>query len=243
MALPPLIEQRRIASILDKVDDVRSKRRIALEQLNSLAGAVFGEMFGNVSKNDRQWPISALGEIVTIRRGGSPRPIENYLGGEINWIKIGDGTRGSDIYIDECSEKITRAGLSKTVFLKAGSLIFANSGSLGFARILRVDGCIHDGWLSFEDIPETLIDKVFLLKALNSITQHFRDIAPSGTQPNLNTELMKNFRMILPPIELQMRFATVVRRLETMKGQYTEAVDELDALSTSVQARAFEGGL
>lgn len=157
-------------------------------------------MFGDAAKNDRCWPDEQMGNLLRIRRGGSPRPIENFLGGDINWIKIGDATHGSDIYLESCADKITRDGLKKTVFLKAGSLIFANCGvSLGFARILKVHGCIHDGWLSFEDIPEDKLEKMFLLKALNSITEHFRAIAPEGTQPNLNTGLMKSFRIILPP--------------------------------------------
>ena len=63
-------------------------------------------------------------------------------------------------------------------------MIFANCGvSLGFARIITFDGCIHDGWLAMEDIDERL-DKVFLLQALNQMTEHFRAIAPAGTQPN-----------------------------------------------------------
>lgn len=61
---------------------------------------------------------------------------------------------------------------------------------MGFARIINFDGCIHDGWLAMEDIDGRL-DKVFLLQALNQMTEHFRAIAPAGTHPNLNTSIIK----------------------------------------------------
>jgi type I restriction enzyme S subunit len=242
--LPPLAEQRRIAEVLDRAEALRAKRRAALAQLDSLTQSLFLDLFGDVATNDRRWPSERMEDLIKIRRGGSPRPIENYLGGDINWIKIGDGTQGSDIYLERCADKITKNGLKKTVFLKAGSLIFANCGvSLGFARILKIDGCIHDGWLSFEQIPEFKLDKLFLLKALNSITEHFRRIAPAGTQPNLNTSLMKNFRIVLPPITLQREFARRLVSVEKVKTAQRASLAELDALFASLQHRAFRGEL
>lgn len=242
--LPPLEEQKRIAEILDQAEELRRKRKGAIAQLDTLTQSIFLEMFGDVVKNQKNWKTDRMENLMRIRRGGSPRPIEKYLGGDINWIKIGDGTKGSDIYLESCAVKITRDGLSKTVFLKKGSLIFANCGvSLGFARILKIDGCIHDGWLSFDDIDEIKLDKLFLLKALNSITNHFRAIAPDGTQPNLNTGLMKNFLMILPPLSLQKEFAQKVEAVEELKKSHRTSLSELDALFASLQHRAFRGEL
>ncbi len=241
---PPLTEQRRIATVIDRAESLINLRLSALGELNLLTQSVFHKLFGDVAKNDKRWPTQPMGELITIRRGGSPRPIEKYLGGDINWIKIGDATRGSDIYLERCADKITKDGLKKTVFLKAGSLIFANCGvSLGFARILKIDGCIHDGWLSFENIPESKLDKLFLLKALNSITEYFRRIAPAGTQPNLNTNLMKRFRMILPPISVQREFANQVKKIEKLKEVQRTSLTRLETLFASVQERAFRGKL
>ena len=242
--LPPLAEQRRTVELLDRAEALRVKRRVALAQLDVLTQSLFYDLFGDTAQNDRNWPTARMGDLMQIRRGGSPRPIEKYLGGDINWIKIGDGTRGSDIYLESSVDKITRDGLNKTVFLKKGSLIFANCGvSLGFARILKIDGCIHDGWLSFEDIPEGKLDKLFLLKALNAVTEYFRATAPAGTQPNLNTGLMKNFRIILPPINLQLEFARRVVAVEKLKEAHRASLAEMDALFATLQHRAFQGEL
>ena len=244
LPLPIMDEQRRIAAILDKAEELRAKRRISLVEFDRLTQAIFFDLFGDPVENTKQWPKEKLGNVVRIRRGGSPRPIENYLGGTINWIKIGDATGKDDIYLWRCKDKIREEGLKKTVSLKAGSLIFANCGvSLGFARILKIDGCIHDGWLSFEDIPENRLDKLFLLKALNAITTRFRAMAPEGTQPNLNTDLMKNFEIILPPMNLQRRFASYLNALERIKTMQRASLTELDVLFASLQHRAFRGEL
>ena len=93
---------------------------------------------------------------------------------DIPWIKIGDATDGDSIYLTSTKEYIIQEGVKKSRLVKAVSLIFANCGvSLGFARIINFDGCIHDGWLAMEDI-DGRFDKVFLLQALNQMTEYFR---------------------------------------------------------------------
>ncbi|MDP0495027.1 MAG: restriction endonuclease subunit S [Verrucomicrobiota bacterium JB024] len=239
--LPALEEQKRIAKILDAADALRAKRRESLAQLDVLLQSAFLDLFGDPVSNPKNWQARPLGEMMRIRRGGSPRPIDKYLGGSVNWIKIGDATRsGDDIYISSCAEKITEEGLSKTTFLEEGSFVFANSGvSLGFARILKVKGAIHDGWLAFDQFSDDLLNKLFFLKALNQITLHFRRMAPSGTQPNLNTGIMKSFIMIVPPIELQNQFAKFVEGVERQKALLRNHLEELDLLMGSLQRETF----
>lgn len=174
-------------------------------------------MFGDININTKNWPIKPLGELCDIYRGGSPRPINKFLGGDVPWIKIGDATQGDEIYLHSTKEHIIKDGVKKSRMVKSGSLIFANCGvSLGFARIITFDGCIHDGWLAFEDVDESL-DKVFLLLSLNQLTEYFRAIAPDGTQPNLNTAIMKMHQQIIPPIKLQRQFVEFVRQVDKSK--------------------------
>ena len=241
--VPSIEDQNRIVSLLDKADEIRAKKRLANEKLDEFLKSTFISMFGDPIKNDKNWNQYKMEKLMTIKRGGSPRPIEKYLGGEYHWIKIGDATKNSSIYIYDTKEKIIEEGLKKTTFLKSGSLIFANCGvSLGFARILKIDGCIHDGWLSFSDINENL-NKIFLLKTLNHITEYFRKIAPDGTQPNLNTSIMKNFEVILPPIEEQNKFAQIVERVEAQKQKNELVIEQMDNLFNSLSQRAFKGEL
>ena len=174
-------------------------------------------MFGDININNKGWKTYPLGSLCNIYRGGSPRPIKKFLGGTIPWIKISDATDNNNIYITSTKEHIIEEGLKKTRLVKSGSLIFANCGvSLGFARIITFDGCIHDGWLSFENI-DTRIDKRFLLQSLNRMTKHFRETAPAGTQPNLNTSIMKSYEQILPPINMQHEFILFIDEVEKSK--------------------------
>ena len=215
--LPNVEEQRKILEIVKKVKDVIAARRQQLFAIDALIKARFVEMFGDINVNDRGWTAQPLGELCTIVRGGSPRPIEKFLGGDVPWIKIGDATDGESIYLHSTREHIIREGVSKSRTVKAGSLIFANCGvSLGFARIITFDGCIHDGWLAMENI-DTRLDKVFLLQALNQMTEHFRKIAPAGTQPNLNTAIMKAYKQIIPPMKLQKEFIAFVEQIDKSK--------------------------
>jgi type I restriction enzyme S subunit len=200
-------------------------------------------MFGDPVTNPKGWEKIKLGNLCTIVRGGSPRPINDYLGGSIPWIKIGDATEGDDIYIYKTAEAIKPDGVKKSRYLEPGSLIFANCGvSLGFARILKIAGCIHDGWLAFSDLDKS-INQIFLLKLLNSITEHFRAIAPAGTQPNLNTTIMKNFEIPVPPIDLQEKFAVVSHYLTDSIQKNSEMFKESENLFNSLLQRAFRGEL
>ena len=145
------------------------------------------------------------------------------------WIKIGDATQGDEIYLHSTKEHIIKDGVKKSRMVKSGSLIFANCGvSLGFARIITFDGCIHDGWLAFEDVDESL-DKVFLLLSLNQLTEYFRAIAPDGTQPNLNTAIMKMHQQIIPPIKLQRQFVEFVRQADKSKYAIEQFIKSLHA--------------
>lgn len=242
--LPPLAEQRRIASILDQADELRQKRQQAIEKLDQLLQATFIDMFGDPVSNPKGWNKEKMDTLMTIVRGGSPRPIESFLGGTYPWIKIGDATKGDDLFITKTKEAITEEGLHKTRLLPEGSVIFANCGvSLGFARILKIQGCIHDGWLAFQDISENKIHKLFLLKALNSITQYFRNTAPDGTQPNLNTAIMKNFELIIPPMDLQVKFIAIVESIVKQKKILETSNTEVSNLFKSLQNQAFNGTL
>ena len=234
-----LSKQREIVRVLDKTAAIIELRQQQLQKLDELVKARFVELFGDINTNDKKWDSQPLGELCTIVRGGSPRPIESFLGGDVPWIKIGDATKGDNIYLHATKEHIIQDGVKKSRMVKSGSLIFANCGvSLGFARIITFDGCIHDGWLAMEDI-DVRLDKVFLLQALNQMTDHFRKIAPAGTQPNLNTAIMKAFIQIIPPMELQKEYIAFVEQTDKSKVVVQKALDEAQTLFDSLMQEYF----
>lgn len=242
--LPSLPQQQKIANILDAADALRQNDKALIAKYDELTQALFLDMFGDPVSNPKGWEKVKMDDLMTILRGGSPRPIDNYLGGTYPWIKIGDATKGDDIYLNSTRECITKDGLKKTRLLPKGSLIFANCGvSLGFARILTFEGCIHDGWLAFSNFNEEKLNKIFLLKALNSITQYFRDTAPDGTQPNLNIAIMKNFELIMPPISMQKKFETTLSLLVEQKAIAQKSLEKSEELFNSLLQKAFKGEL
>lgn len=237
--LPDIGEQEQRAQRLSKVDYLCQLRKQQLAKLDELVKARFVEMFGDINVNNKKWVTYPLGELCTIVRGGSPRPIERYLGGTIPWIKIGDATTGENIYLNSTKEYIIQEGVKKSRMIKAGSLIFANCGvSLGFARIITFDGCIHDGWLAMEDIDEKL-DKIFLLYSLNQMTEYFRKTAPAGTQPNLNTNIMKMHRQIVPPMEMQKAFISFVKCADRQKQTVQQSLEKLELMKKSLMQEYF----
>ena len=241
--LPPLEEQKRIADILDKADAIRQKRKQAIKLADDFIKSVFLDMFGDPITNSKKWKTIPLGQLCRIRRGASPRPISKYLGGNVPWIKIGDGAKNDDIYIEETKDMIIREGVNKSVYLEPGSLIFANCGvSLGFARIIKIAGCIHDGWLAFDDFDSN-INEIYLLKTLNSITNYFRQIAPDGTQPNLNTTIMKDFKIPLPHKNLQDSFCNIVLKVQENIKVLKKALEESNIFFNSISQYVFKGEL
>ena len=232
--LPDEDELEKFADLLWAANDARESYHALLRQTDELVKSQFIELFGDVKTNDKSWKTKPLKELCNITRGGSPRPIANYLGGTIPWIKIGDATDGDDIYINSTKEYIIEEGMRKSRYVKAGSLIFANCGvSLGFCRIINIDGCIHDGWLALQDIDKSL-NKEFLLMTINQLTDYFRSIAPGATQPNLNTEIMGNYQQILPPLELQEKYIAFVKQTDKSKFEIKKAIENTSALIKSL---------
>ncbi len=237
--LPDIDEQINCSDILKKCWDLILKQREQIKAYDELIKSRFVEMFGDININNENWEVQPLGELCTIIRGASPRPIEQFLGGDIPWIKISDATDGENTYLNSTKEHIIREGVQKSRLVKTGSLIFANCGvSLGFARIITFEGCIHDGWLAMEDIDQRL-NKEFLLQTLNQMTEHFRAIAPAGTQPNLNTAIMKAHEQIIPPMELQKEFIAFVHQVDKLKLTTQKSLEKTQLLFNSLMQQYF----
>ena len=162
------------------------------------------------------WGIARLGSIIEIARGGSPRPIQDYLTTSpngLNWIKIGDSDKGGK-YINSTKEKITKEGLNKTRYVRKGDFLLSNSMSFGRPYILSIDGCIHDGWLVLSNI-EKCFNKDFLYYLLSSyyIYQQFCGSVSGAVVKNLNTDKVSNAVVCIPPLAEQHRIVTKVEEL------------------------------
>ncbi|MEA5109924.1 hypothetical protein SDC9_21017 [bioreactor metagenome] len=160
------------------------------------------------------WIKKKLGEVLTIERGGSPRPIDKYLTNSpdgINWIKISDAT-ASDKCIFETKEKITKEGLHKTRMVNEGDFILSNSMSFGRPYIMKTSGCIHDGWLVLKEKGQKIFDTEFLYYLLSSpyVFNQFDYLAAGSTVRNLNIALVSSVEVPIPPLPEQQRIVSIL---------------------------------
>ena len=147
------------------------------------------------------WTTKKLGEVCEIFRGGSPRPIKSFITNEangINWIKIGDTDLGGK-YISSCAEKIKPSGVKYSRYVERGDFLISNSMSFGRPYILKIDGCIHDGWLVIKRYEGTFDqDFLFYLLQSPSVQFQFNDLARGSTVRNLNRELVARVKVYYP---------------------------------------------
>ena len=175
------------------------------------------------------WCWSRLGDINNIARGGSPRPIKDYLTDDkngINWIKIGDTTREGK-YIDSVKEKIRPEGMKKSRFVHKGDFLLTNSMSFGRPYILNVDGCIHDGWLVISPIGEVYTsDFLYHLLSSSFAFEQFTNVASGGVVTNLNSDKVADTIFPVPPLAEQQRIVAKIEKL----------FEQLDYIEKSLEA-------
>ena len=232
--VPPIAEQEKIVAELDCLSGIIEKKKQQLEELDKQS--IFYDMFGDPITNEKGWEVKKLGDVCAIERGGSPRPITAYITDApdgINWIKIGDAREGSK-YITSTAEKIKPEGMKKSRFVHKGDFILSNSMSFGRPYILGVDGCIHDGWLVIRDTTQSF-DKIYLYYYLSSgyMYGEFKKLAVGGVVNNLNSNLVRGVRVLIPEIEKQQEFAAIEKQIEAQKELVKRSIVETETLFNS----------
>ena len=228
-------EQTRIATALSNIDALISELGRLIEKKHAIKQGAMQQLLTGKKRLkgfSELWTQKKLGEDATILRGGSPRPIEDYITDSqngLNWIKIGD-VKPEDKYLRKTAEKIKKEGLSKTRQVKKGDLILSNSMSFGRPYILDIDGCIHDGWLVIQDYQEAY-DMQFLYYILcsDAIMNQYVSMAAGSSVQNLNKEKVANVLLYVPTsLQEQSAIASVlssmdeeISALEAKRKKYT----------------------
>ena len=229
---PPLAEQKAIASILGALDDKIELNRRMNATLEGMARALFQSWFvdfdpvrakldgrkpegldkataalfpdafedSSIGPVPKGWKVKALSELCQLGRGASPRPINDYMNGEVPWVKIADATAAGGPFLYETREKVKKAGAEKSVAVAPGDLILSNSATCGVPMFVELHGCIHDGWLYFKNLRS--ISKLYLFHVLIELAEHLVHIADGSVQKNLNTNLVGQQHVLVPPKEI-----------------------------------------
>ena len=183
------------------------------EKLDGVACCIDDELPFEIPES---WEWVRLGSVLEIARGGSPRPIQQYLTTEpdgINWIKIGDTDKGGK-YIYKTKEKIRPEGVTKSRMVHSGDFLLTNSMSFGRPYILKTDGCIHDGWLVLSNRFDCYsVDFLYYILSSPFAYYQFCESVSGAVVKNLNSDKVSNALFPLPPLNEQRR---IVQRIEEL---------------------------
>lgn len=247
--LIPTNEQRQ-QSIVDYLDSAFAKidaMKANAEKQLSEAKALFQKALEEAMKPKEGWEEKTLGEICRIERGGSPRPIKQYITTEengLNWIKIGD-TDPLGKYIYDTKEKIKPEGLKKSRWVEEDDFLLSNSMSYGRPYILKTNGCIHDGWLVLRDYQKELyIDFFYYLLISSKVQSQFKQKAQGSTVSNLNTDRVASTIVSYPPLSEQQAIVSQLDQLSEKVKRLQEiqekTIKECDALKQAILREVFE---
>lgn len=190
------------------------------------------------------WSVSDFGCKVKIYRGGSPRPIQDYLTqaeGGINWIKIGD-VREGDKYITSTEEKIIPAGVSRSRSVHAGDFILSNSMSFGRPYILNIDGCIHDGWLTIQEYEKTFSKNfLYYLLSSDSVYQQYISMAAGSSVKNLNKEKVSALVVAYPDLGEQEKIADALSSIDSLITTLEKQISKKKAIKQGAMQELLTG--
>ena len=174
------------------------------------------------------WETKKIGDVVDVRRGASPRPIQKFLSEKgMPWVKIADATASQTRHITHTKEYIIEKGVGKSVLVEPETLIVSNSATPGLPKIMKITACVHDGWLVFSNYRGVTRD--YLYYKFLDIQRELTNQANGSVFQNLKTDIVRNFEIPVPPIDIQERIVNILLRLDEKIALNKQINDNLAA--------------
>jgi type I restriction enzyme S subunit len=241
--LPPLIEQRRIAAILDKAEELRAKRRAAIALLDQLPQAIFLEMFGDPATNPLSWPLKRVGDLLLSANYGTSQKARSA--GSWPMLRMNNLTANGHLDLREMKFIDLKPDDVPKYTVKRGDVLFNRTNSADLvgktALYSRDEPAAFAGYL-VRLRTSGVADPVFLSSFMNlSYTKRvLRSMAKSIVgMANINAKEVQTIAIPLPPVDLQHRFAARVEAIHLAKAPHQSALAECEALFGSLQSDAF----
>lgn len=251
-ASPVLEDQIKISNFLDhettKIDHLIEKQQQLIELLKEKRQAVISHavtkgLDPNVPMKDsgvewlgevpEHWEVSKFGYISQVVRGGSPRPAGDpalFNGDYSPWVTVAEITKDDELYLTSTETFLTKKGSEQCRVFKAGTLLLSNSGAtLGVPKILCIDANANDGVVGFEQLQ---IDIEFAYFYLSILTNDLRERVKQGSgQPNLNTDIVKNISIAIPPLsEIQSIVTEIKGQIEKFVSLIQKAEQQISLM-------------
>jgi len=242
LAIPLQEEQENIGSFFKQLDEAIYIHQQELDTLKQIKQGFLQKMFPKEGESVpelrfpdfvAEWEKNQIGEIATIVRGASPRPIQDPKWfdkeSKVGWLRISDVTR-QDGRIHYLGQRISIAGQEKTRVLKEPHLLLSIAATVGKPVINYVETGVHDGFLIFLN-PK--FDIEFMFQWLEMFRPRWNKYGQPGSQVNLNSELVKSHEIYLPGIEEQIQIGKFFKQLDEVIALHQQ---ELDALKQTKKA-------
>ncbi|WP_151831496.1 restriction endonuclease subunit S [Acinetobacter ursingii] len=250
ISLPPIIEQRRIAAILDKADELRQKRQQAIEKLDQLLQATFIEMFGDPVSNPKGFDVKKLSEqvdLIQIGPFGTQLHQEDYIENGIPLINPSHIKNGKIVPNLKLSVSQSKYGELSQYHLKLNDVLLGRRGEMGRCAVVTKK---EVGWLcgtgSLFLRPNVEKINPFFLEMLlssDSIKRYLENVSQGQTMANLNKTIVESIPLIAPSIEIQNKFFLISEEIDKMKTELENARNQINNLFQSLQNQAFSGTL
>lgn len=237
--LPPLPIQKQIAEILNKADALRKKDLELLKHYDALAQSLFIDMFGDPVKNEKRWKMKSLSLLGKLDRGVSkhrPRNAPELLGGEYPLIQTGDVANSGGI-INSYKSTYSELGLKQSKLWPKGTLCITIAANIAKTGILNFAACFPDSIVGF--VPNDESNNEFIQFIFSFLQKILEDAAPESAQKNINLDILRNLKIIAPPISLQNQFAEQIKNIELQKEKVKEEIKASENLFQALLQKMF----
>ena len=219
--LPELKIQNKIVNILDNLENIIEKNQNYLTHLGVLTKSLFTIMFGDIKTNDKNWEIKKLGEVIQTQYGTSKKATSIVTGFPI--LRMNNITYSGEMDYRDLKYIELSDNEKEKFLLKKGELLFNRTNSkelVGKTGLFELDTPMAFAGYLIRMNPSNLIHSKFLLFFMNSefmkklLYNKAKNIVGMA---NINAKELEDFSIILPPIELQNKFAERIEKIEKLK--------------------------
>ena len=218
-AMPNLLEQKAIAQALSDIDDLIASLEKLIVKKEHIKTATMQELLTGKKRLDGfdgEWEEKRLGDLARITRGASPRPIDSPIWfdntSKVGWVRISDVTK-SDKYLFHTVQKLSHKGIKSSRYVEKNNLIMSICATLGRPILTTTNVCIHDGFVYFKKL---IINHEYLYYFLSFIQNDWSKNGQTGSQANLNTDLINNTRIYLSSDSIEQKaIATILSDMDT----------------------------
>lgn len=241
--LPTVVEQLKISTILGKIELLIGRRKTSIDLLNDLVKNTFLKMFGDPVRNEKKSLQIRLGELGNWKSGGTPsRTSPNYFKGEIPWVTSGELEH---MYIGDSKEKISNEAIknSNAKIIESGSLLLGMYDTAALKSSISLRPLTCNQAIAYAKLNPKLCNTIYIYFNIQLGKEYFKKERRGVRQQNMNLSMIRDIKIMLPPITEQNQFAAIVENTEALKAQFQSSLSDLEELYASLSQQAFKGEL